>query len=157
MFRKFWNNVLQTNQEYPASYVSNCKPRCLKRCTTTFTPEHSLSLPWVVGNSGVVPPTQQCTPTCPHTAFSIKELLSVHQITVLLHEPNSPDLSPCDFLLFPWLKQALKGQHYADILAILTAMTKSCAAFQKVLSRTFFKDLQKCWKQCVDAERSTGM
>jgi hypothetical protein len=93
MFRKFWNNVLQINQEYPARYVSNCKPRCLKRCTTTFTPEHSVSLPWVVGNSEVVPSTQQC---CPHTAFSVKEL-SVHQITVLLHEPNSPDLSPCDF------------------------------------------------------------
>ena len=63
MFGKFWNNILQTNQEYAASYVSNCKPRCPKRFTTTFTPEHSMSLPWVVGSSEVVPPTQQCTPT----------------------------------------------------------------------------------------------
>lgn len=63
MFRKFWNNVLQTNQEYLASYVSNCKPRCLKSCTTKFTPEHLVSMPWVVGSSEVVPSTQQCTPT----------------------------------------------------------------------------------------------
>ena len=63
MLRKFWNNVLQTTQEYPTSYAWNCKPRCLKRCTTMFTPEHSVSLPRVVGSSELVPPTQQCMPT----------------------------------------------------------------------------------------------
>jgi len=28
-----------------------------------FRPEHSVSLPWVVGSSEVVPPTQKCTST----------------------------------------------------------------------------------------------
>jgi hypothetical protein len=29
--------------------------------------------------------------------------------------PYSPDLAPCDFWLFPKLKNALKGQRFADI------------------------------------------
>jgi hypothetical protein len=31
------------------------------------------------------------------------------------HPPYSPILAPCDFLLFPKLKNALKGQRFADI------------------------------------------
>jgi hypothetical protein len=31
------------------------------------------------------------------------------------HPPYSPDLAPCDFWLFPKLKNALKGQRFADI------------------------------------------
>jgi len=30
------------------------------------------------------------------------------------HQPYSPDLAPCDFWLFPKLKNALKGQRFAD-------------------------------------------
>jgi hypothetical protein len=31
------------------------------------------------------------------------------------HPPYSPDLAPCDFWLFPKLKNALKGQRFADV------------------------------------------
>jgi hypothetical protein len=31
------------------------------------------------------------------------------------HPPYSPDLAPCDFWLFPKLKNALKAQRFADI------------------------------------------
>jgi len=31
------------------------------------------------------------------------------------HPPYSPDLAPCDFWLFPKLKNALKGQRFADL------------------------------------------
>lgn len=40
------------------------------------------------------------------------------------HEPYSSDLSPSDFFSFLWLKQALKGHHYADIQASHMAGTK---------------------------------
>ena len=54
-------NVLQTNQEYLASSVSNYKSRCLEMCTATLTWQHSTSLPWVVGNREVDSPTWQST------------------------------------------------------------------------------------------------
>jgi len=31
------------------------------------------------------------------------------------HPPYSPELAPCDFWLFPKLKNALKGQIFADL------------------------------------------
>ena len=37
----------------------------------------------------------------PHTALSVSRFLTKHNITVLPHPPYSPDLSPCDFFLFP--------------------------------------------------------
>jgi hypothetical protein len=72
------------------------------------------------------------------TALSIKQFLSVHQITVLLHAPYSPDLSPYNFFLFPWLKRVLKGHQYNDNQAI-QSWQNSCVAFQQVLARTTSK------------------
>jgi hypothetical protein len=40
---------------------SNCKPRSLQRCIALFMWEHSMSLPWVVGNRELVNSTWQCT------------------------------------------------------------------------------------------------
>jgi hypothetical protein len=41
--------------------------------------------------------------------------LAKNSITKLDHPPYSPDLAPCDFWLFPKLKNALKGQIFADL------------------------------------------
>jgi len=40
-----------------------------------------------------------------HTALSYSRFLTKHHVTVLPHHPYSPDLSPCDFFLFPRLKR----------------------------------------------------
>jgi hypothetical protein len=56
--------------------------------------------------------------------YPSKEVLSVHEVTVLLYEPHYPDLSPCDFYFFSRLKRALKGHRFADIQAIQRAVTK---------------------------------
>ena len=47
-----------------------------------------------------------------HTAVSINEFLAEKSIPVVPQPPYSPDLSPCDFFLFPWLKNHLKGRHF---------------------------------------------
>jgi transposase len=31
---------------------------------------------------------------------------------VVPQPPYSPDFTPCDFFLFPWLKSHLKGRHF---------------------------------------------
>jgi len=52
-----------------------------------------------------------CMPMCSHirTSLSVREFLSVHKITELPHVPYSPDLSPCDYSLFPWLNKHWKA------------------------------------------------
>ena len=46
-----------------------------------------------------------------HTAVSINEFLAEKIIPVVPQPPYSPDLSLCDFFLFPRLKNHLKGRH----------------------------------------------
>ena len=48
-------------------------------------------------------------------ALSVREFLATKQITVLEHPASSPDLAPCDFFLFPKIKEILKGRHFDDI------------------------------------------
>jgi hypothetical protein len=50
-----------------------------------------------------------------HTTLSVTEFLAKHSIPVVLHPPYSPDLTPCDFFLFPRLKSTLKGKWFQDV------------------------------------------
>jgi histone-lysine N-methyltransferase SETMAR len=50
-----------------------------------------------------------------HDALRVREFLAKNSITKMDHPPYSPDLAPCDFWLFPKLKNALKGQRLADL------------------------------------------
>ena len=40
------------------------------------------------------------------------------------YPPYSPDLSPCDYFLFPQLKTAMKGAFYDDVPTIQSAVTQ---------------------------------
>ena len=37
------------------------------------------------------------------------------EVEILTHPQYSPDLAPCDFALFPKLKDKLKGKHFNDL------------------------------------------
>ena len=45
------------------------------------------------------------------TTLTIREFLAKKHISALPHPPYSPDLPPCDFYLFSYLKLKLKGHH----------------------------------------------
>jgi len=45
-----------------------------------------------------------------HNALSIREFLAKNNITVL---KQPPDLAPCDFFLFPKLKEFMKGNKFS--------------------------------------------
>ena len=44
----------------------------------------------------------------------VKSFLASEKVKVLNHPPYSPDLSPCDFFLFPRLKKMLSGNKYTS-------------------------------------------
>ena len=50
-----------------------------------------------------------------HDALRFREFLAKNSITKMDHSPYSPVLTPCDFCLFPKLKNVLKGQRFADL------------------------------------------
>ena len=98
-----------------------CKPRCLQGVLQLLPDSirRRLLELWATGKWFFL---HQNAP--PHTTLSVKECPSIHQITELLHASYSPDLSPCDFFLFPRLQRTLKGHRYADIWVIPMAVTK---------------------------------
>ena len=65
-------------------------------------------------------------------------------IKTVLHPPYSPDLAPCDFCLFPKLKEKLRDCRYETIEKMKEAVTKVIdtltqedfhGAFQKLLEQ----------------------
>ena len=65
-------------------------------------------------------------------------------IMTVPHPPYSPDLAPCDFCLFPKLKEKLRGCRYETIEEMKEAVTKVIdtltqedfnGALQKLLER----------------------
>jgi transposase len=48
-----------------------------------------------------------------HNALAVKQFLADKCISVLEPPPNSLDLAPCDFYLFPKLENALKGTQFS--------------------------------------------
>jgi hypothetical protein len=62
-------------------------------------------------------------------------------ILKLNHPPYFPDLAPCDFLLFPKLKIALKGHRFSDIADIQGHATT-------ILQRIPEEEFQKYFEQC---------
>jgi len=60
-----------------------------------------------------------------HKSFAVREFLAQHNITTLPHPPNSPDLAPCDFFLFPKLKTHLKLKHFGTVENVQTAARRA--------------------------------
>ena len=47
-----------------------------------------------------------------HSSHLIQSFLAKHNTPVLRQAPDSPDMAPCDFWLFPKLKMPLKGTRF---------------------------------------------
>ncbi|GFX62866.1 putative transposase [Trichonephila clavipes] len=58
----------------------------------------------------------------------VNRFLASKNIPVAPQPPYSPDLSPCDFFLFPKLKNHLKGHHFGTLENIQTAVTDQLKA-----------------------------
>ena len=59
-----------------------------------------------------------------HNALGIWKFLAKNNIVVLEQPPYSPDLAPCDFFLFPKLKEAIKETRFQNSKAIKTVVTR---------------------------------
>ena len=70
----------------------------------------------------------------------------------LNHPPYSPDLSPCDYFLFPKLKLPLKGHLFEDVQDIQGAVTLSLQTIlQEDVQRSFQSLLDRA-THCIDGE-----
>lgn len=85
-----------------------------------------------------------------HTARQTIDYLATADVELLGHSPYSPDLAPCDFYLFPKIKEKLRGKHFMDA-------EEAVAAFQNAVEETPKAEWARCFSQwfhrmqrCID-------
>ena len=87
-----------------------------------------------------------------HRAVAVQEFLARKKVCVLNHPPYSPDLSPCDYFLFPKLKLPLKGRLFEDVQDIQGAVTSTLRAIPQEDVQRSFQSLLERATRCIDAE-----
>ena len=79
--------------------------------------------------------------------------LASEKVKVLNHPPHSPDLSPCDFFLFPRLKKMLSGNKYTSRSSLGSARIYQC--LQQISKEDYlsaFRDWVKRLQKCVSVK-----
>ena len=87
-----------------------------------------------------------------HKSATVQEYLKESGLDVLDNPPYSPDLSPCDFWLFPRLKEMLAGHRSESHCGIGIAVYQCLQHIPKENYRAaFLKWVDRC-KMCVEAD-----
>lgn len=73
-----------------------------------------------------------------HTSLRTKAFLEESGVETLPHPPYSPDLAPCDFFLFPIIKEKIKGKFFS-------CAEEAVAAYEVAISDLSDQDWQKCF------------
>ena len=74
------------------------------------------------------------------------------RIKELQHPPYSPDLAPCDFFLFGYLKNKIQGRHFRDENEIRSAITELFDEIQQ----TTLEDVFVRWKERLESVIENG-
>jgi dipeptidase len=72
---------------------------------------------------------------------------------VVPHPQHSPDLAPCDFLLFPKMNTKLKGRKFDTVEEIQAETQMVLNTLTKKNFQDAFQKWQKCWDRCVCSQR----
>ncbi len=86
-----------------------------------------------------------------HTAVPTLALLGESGIQMLSHPPYSPDLAPCDFFLFPRLKEMLRGVRFPNILQLQDGVRRVLNQIPKREFAVAMDSLPTRWMKCVKA------
>ena len=68
---------------------------------------------------------------------STMELFDLLRFPLLCHPPYSPDLAPCDFAIFWFLKKELRGTHHDSIDKLKVQAVINMCSFRESFFQTF--------------------
>lgn len=85
----------------------------------------------------------------PHKADIVLDALGQWGWNWLRHLPYSPDLSPCDFFLFPYLKRRLRGRNFGDVGHLLEAIDEQLGYIPSFLWEGCFRQWQARCQKCI--------
>ena len=70
---------------------------------------------------------------------------------IIPHPPYSPDLSLCDFALFPRSKRELRGKRFEDLGELRSALNNILSSFTCQWSRSVFQSWVQRHEKCIVA------
>jgi [histone H3]-lysine36 N-dimethyltransferase SETMAR len=89
----------------------------------------------------------------PHITADVQAAVRSCNAELLEHPPYSPDLAPCDFWLFPKMKEHLRGRHFMDVEEIKRAAT----AAQRIVIHGGLLHVFRTWeKRCCKCLELNG-
>ena len=85
---------------------------------------------------------------------SVIAMAAIHDCGFKLidHPPNSPDLAPSDFHLFPKLKTAISGTHFQSDDDVIHALDDFLNSQEKDFFKSGIEALKHRWQKCIDTE-----
>ncbi len=84
-----------------------------------------------------------------HTALLVCTELQRLGWNLLPHPPYSPDLSPCNFFLFPYLKNQLHGRNFGTLDNLLEAVETELGLIPSWLWKACFRQWCACCQKCI--------
>ncbi|KAI6661399.1 hypothetical protein LOD99_13270, partial [Oopsacas minuta] len=87
-----------------------------------------------------------------HTAIRTRELLENSGLKTLPHPPYSPDLAPCDFWLFPRLKDQLRGRRFSTNDELRGVLFQAIGDISKEEWKKCFDNWFTRIKKCIDCQ-----
>ncbi len=85
----------------------------------------------------------------PHTSFETTKKMKEWGLDILEHPPNSPNLAPCDFSIFPKLKKELRGKQFQTIKQVQDAARKLLLKMPKDIFLDTMHDMVLRWQKCA--------
>jgi len=88
----------------------------------------------------------------PHTARVVGEYMDANCLRKAPHPPYSPDLAPCDFFLFGYIKEKLKGFEFANGEELLSAINEILAAIPADTLLRVFHEWMERLERCIELD-----
>ncbi len=85
----------------------------------------------------------------PHRADIVRNALRNCGWNLLPHPAYSPDLSPCDFFLFPYLKRRMRGRNFGDVENLLEALETEIGLIPSFLWEACFRQWCARYQKCI--------
>ena len=121
----------------------------LLQCSSPSKRGHSAKTTWTVARGQLAAPWWQCT-LSPSSRNA--EFLAHNSIITLPRPPYSPDLTPCDFFLFPKMKLQLKGRRFDKVEEIKRESQNVLGRLREQDFQHAFQQWQRRWDRCVAAQ-----
>ncbi len=84
-----------------------------------------------------------------HTSNETIAFFGLNDFKLVTHPQYSPDLAPCDFFLFPFLKKHLRGQRFRNLVELQTEIKNIFKHITPEMFEDCFKAWAFRWKKCV--------